>query len=143
MDGDVTTGLVGFDAEWERALAGVLLSQSSGDGAYRLDPAHGDDAGAVKSDLTGVYPYARLALAGRVSAWGLAGGGSGSITLTQERHAAMKTDLSLRMGALGVDTRVLDGAGTSGIAMDVKSDAMWVKTKSARSAEMVGTERTQ
>ena len=42
MDGDVTTGLIGFDAEWERLLAGVMLSQSEGDGAYRLDPALGD-----------------------------------------------------------------------------------------------------
>ena len=58
MDGNVTTGLVGFDAEWDRALAGVMLSQSTGDGSYKLDPALGDDAGTVESDLTGVYPYA-------------------------------------------------------------------------------------
>ena len=38
MDGNVTTGLVGFDAEWERALAGVMLSVSEGDGAYRSTP---------------------------------------------------------------------------------------------------------
>ena len=41
MNGDVTSGLVGFDAEWKRALAGVMLSQGSGDGTYRLDPAKG------------------------------------------------------------------------------------------------------
>ena len=57
MDGDVTTGMVGFDAEWERGLAGVMLSQSTAEGAYRLDPEQGNDAGTVKSDLTGVYPY--------------------------------------------------------------------------------------
>ena len=33
MDGDVTTGMVGFDAEWERLLAGVMLSQSEGEGS--------------------------------------------------------------------------------------------------------------
>ena len=60
MDGDVTTGLVGFDAEWERMLAGVMLSQSTGDGSYRLDPALGTDAGTVESSLTGVYPYVIL-----------------------------------------------------------------------------------
>ena len=43
MDGDVTTGLVGFDAEWERLLAGVMLSQSEGEGSYRLDAALGTD----------------------------------------------------------------------------------------------------
>ena len=140
MDGDVTTGLVGFDAEWERALAGVMLSRSSGDGAYRLDPERGDDSGTVKSDLTGVYPYARLALNERVSAWGLAGAGSGTITLTQQGHGPMKTGLSLRMGALGLEGRVLGGKGPSGLAVNVKSDAMWVRTMSERSADMVGTE---
>ena len=89
MDGDVTTGLLGFDAEWDNLLAGVMLSQSTGEGAYRVDPAEGHDAGTdggtLESDLTGVYPYARINLDARVSAWALAGAGSGSITLTRGR----------------------------------------------------------
>ena len=40
MDGDVTSGLIGFDAEWERVLAGVMLSQSTGEG--RLPPERGE-----------------------------------------------------------------------------------------------------
>ena len=56
MDGGGTTGLIGFDSEWERLLAGVMLSQSTGEGGYRLDPAKGDDAGTVESSLTGVTP---------------------------------------------------------------------------------------
>ena len=140
MDGDVTTGLLGFDAEWDHLLAGVMLSQSTGEGAYRPDPGQSHDAGTVKSDLTGVYPYARIDLDARVSAWALAGAGSGSITLTRDGHDAMKTDLSMRMGALGVQGQVLDGTGPSGMRVNLKSDAMWVGTKSARSADMVGTQ---
>ena len=52
----------------------------------------------------------------------------------------MKTDLSMRMGALGVQGQVLDGTGPSGMRVNLKSDAMWVGTKSARSADMVGTQ---
>ena len=140
MDGDVTTGLLGFDAEWDNLLAGVMLTQSAGEGAYRLTPAQGSDAGTVKSDLTGVYPYARINLDARVSAWALAGAGSGSITLTQDGRDAMKTDLSMRMGALGVKGQVLDGTGPSGMRVNLKTDAMWVGTKSAGSADMVGTQ---
>ena len=140
MDGDVTTGLLGFDAEWDNLLAGVMLSQSTGEGAYRPDPAQGP-AGTVKSDLTGVYPYARINLDARVSAWALAGAGSGSITLTQDGHdTMMKTDLSMRMGALGVKGQVLDGTGPSGMRLDLKSDAMWVGTKSAHLASMKGSQ---
>ena len=141
MDGDVTTGLIGFDAEWERVLAGVMVSQSTGEGDYRLLSAEQrGDAGSVKSSLTGVYPYARLALSGRMSAWALAGAGSGELTLTQEGGKPMPTDIAMRMGAVGVKGQVLDGAGASGVALNVKSDAMWVGTKSARTNDMVATE---
>ena len=139
-DGDVTTGLLGFDAEWDNLLAGVMLSQSTGEGAYRLDPGKGADGGTVESDLTGVYPYARIDLDARASAWALAGAGSGSLTLKRDGRDAMKTDLSMRMGALGVQGQVLDGTGPSGMRLNLKSDAMWVGTKSARSADMVGTD---
>ena len=139
-DGDVTTGLLGFDAEWDHLLAGVMLSRSTGEGAYRLDPGQGTDRGTVESDLTGVYPYARINLDARASAWALAGVGSGSITLKRDGHDAMKTDLSMRMGALGVKGQVLDGTGPSGMRVNLKSDAMWVGTKSAHSADMVGTD---
>ena len=93
MDGDVTTGLVGVDAEWDRVLAGVMLSQSTGDGSYTLSEALGDDRGTVESTMTGVYPYARLAMSERMSAWGLAGVGSGELTLRQEGQAPIDTDL--------------------------------------------------
>ena len=159
LDGDVVTGMVGFDAEWERSLAGVMLSRSTGESS-RLDPVAGvgehgpaggdsgsiesgrtgDGAGTVESDLTGVYPYARADLTDRVSAWGLAGAGSGTVTLKRAGGRDMKTDISMRMGALGVKGQVLDGSGPSGVAMSVKSDAMWVGTKSARSNDMVGTQ---
>ena len=142
MDGDVTTGHIGFDAEWERVLAGVMVSQSTGEGDYRLSAEQGGDAGSVKSSLTGVYPYARLALSGRMSAWALAGAGSGelTLTLTQEGGKPMPTDIAMRMGAVGFKGQVLDGAGASGVALNVKSDAMWVGTKSERTNDMVATE---
>ena len=140
MDGDVTTGLVGFDAEWERALAGVMFSQSKGDGSYRLDPAHGNDAGTVESSLTGVYPYMRIDLNAKVSAWALAGAGSGELTLHQEGGKPMPTDITLRMGAVGVKGQVLDGSGPSGVGLNVKSDAMWVGTKSEDTDELAPTE---
>ena len=140
MDGDVTTGHIGFDAEWERVLAGVMVSQSTGEGDYRLSAEQGGDAGSVKSSLTGVYPYARLALSGRMSAWALAGAGSGELTLTQEGGKPMPTDIAMRMGAVGVKGQVLDGTGASGVALNVKSDAMWVGTKSERTHDMVATE---
>ena len=65
LDGRVTSALFGADAEWDRVMAGVMLSRSSGDGDYRLKEAMGDDGGSVESTLTGVYPYARLQMSER------------------------------------------------------------------------------
>ena len=140
MDGDVTTGLIGFDAEWERLLAGVMLSQSSGEGSYHLGAENGGRTGTVESSLTGIYPYARLELNRQVSAWALAGMGSGDLTLQHDDDKAMPTDITMRMGAVGFKGQVLDGTGPSRLAMNVKSDAMWIGTQSERTADMVATQ---
>ena len=140
LDGDVTSVLIGADADFGRVLAGVALSRSTGDGAYRAGEASGADAGEVESTLTGLYPYARFALNRRVSAWALGGIGSGELTLERERFDPMATDLSMRMGALGVKGSVLDGSGASGLSLTVKSDAMWVAMESERTDDLVNTE---
>jgi len=134
MDGDVTTAFLGADAAWDRMLAGVLVSHSRSEGTY-----HGADGpGTVESTLTGVYPYARLSLSERVSAWGLVGMGEGELTLDPDGEERMETDVSLRMGAVGVTGRVLGGAG--GLALDVKSDALWVGTESDAAEGMAASE---
>ncbi len=131
LDGNVTTGLLGADAEWDRILAGVMVSQSRGDGAYHLDPATGDDEGTVESTMTGVYPYAEFQLNERVSAWGVVGRGRGELTIRRESEA-LETSLGMRMGALGLRGQVLDGSGASGVGLNVRSDAMWVRIESER-----------
>ena len=134
LDGEVTTGLVGVDAEWERLVAGVLVSQSAGEGTYRFTqdtgPGGGNGVGTVRSTLTGVYPYARVDLDARVSAWGVAGAGSGELRLRPPGEEALETGLALRLGALGVEGRVLDAAEPGDLAIDVRSDALWVRTHS-------------
>ena len=140
MDGDVTSGLVGFDAEWARILAGVMFSHSTGEGDYGPSAESGARAGRVESSLTGVYPYARVALNARVSAWALAGAASGELTLKQEGGDPMPAGIAMRMGAVGFKGRVLDGTGASGVGLDVKTDALWVGTKSEDTGELAPTE---
>ena len=61
-EGDVLTGVIGADIEWEHALAGIVLSHSTGDGGYT---GEGAIAGTIESTLTGVYPYGRIDLDAR------------------------------------------------------------------------------
>ena len=140
LDGEVTTGLVGADMRWDRLLGGILVSESRGDGSYRLGASEErGDEGTIEATLTGVYPYLEAKLNERVSAWGLVGVGSGDLTVKRSGEV-LETDLGMRMGAVGVRGRVLDGTGPRGIGVNVKTDAMWVATESGRTRGMMGAE---
>ena len=95
LDGDVLTGLVGADYESGKALLGVALAWSAGDGSYK--GAGGD--GELESKLASLYPYLRYTLSERLSVWGAVGMGEGNLTLKTPTGEKMETGLSLAMAA--------------------------------------------
>ena len=132
MDGRVTTGFLGADvgaADW---LAGLALGVSEGEGDYTL--MEGGDSGTVESALTAVYPYARLGLSETVDVWGLVGYGTGELTLTQnpdtDRAKTYRTDIGMRMVAVGARGEVISPEEPDGLTVALKSDAFWVRTTS-------------
>ena len=145
MDGEVTTGFLGADVAGERWLAGAAVAYSRGEGSYALagDAAGASafDKGTVETTLTSVLPYARLHLNERVSAWGMAGWGTGELTLTEEngtetdRHTA---DLSMTLGAVGGRGTLVPAPEGGGFALALKSDAFWVRTESDATEGMEG-----
>ena len=147
LDGDVTTGFLGMDVDGGRWLAGAMLSHSEGEGAFRFESAGGAPRAhheETRSTLTGVYPYARLNLDERVSLWGLAGGGRGALTLSGSGGAALETDIDMTMGALGARAALLSPAQAAGLALDLRSDAFWTRTRSdalrsGRAGNLAGT----
>ena len=136
MDGRTTTGMMGLDASWNRLTAGVLVSRSYGQGSYTLNRDSNEDHNEVESTLTGFYPSAWLKLNQRVSLWGLVGIGIGDMTLRQQGEAQVETDLDMRMGAFGIKGRLIGGGISSGLALAVKSDAMWVRTTTESTAAL-------
>ena len=132
LDGEVTTGLLGADYGRGRWLLGLIASHSRGEGSYR-----GSSAGTVSSTLTGVHPWARYALSERLSVWGAAGYGAGTLTLDPEGEGAgkqaMQADLSFAMAAAGARGELLEPPGDAGgPALALVSDAMFVRTESER-----------
>ena len=125
LDGEVASAMLGADFSREAVIAGLMVSQSRGEGGYRSP----NGSGEVSSTLTALFPYGRYALSERVSVWGMAGYGEGTLTLTPEGQAPMRPDMDLLMGALGVRGVLLDG-GTGGPTLAAKSDAMAVRTSS-------------
>ena len=133
IDGDVTTGILGADAAWNRLLAGVAISVSEGEGTFAQP---GVDSGTIESTMTVVSPYARLALTERVSAWGLAGWGTGDMTIVQaandrgQPERVTRTDLEMRLAAVGGRGALLEADEAGGIDLALKADAFYVETES-------------
>ena len=127
LDGEVATGMVGADWTQERWTAGVMVAHALGDGSYRGE----DGRGTVESALTGLYPYGRYGLNDRVTLWGAAGYGSGSLTLTPQDQPAMETDIDLAMAGLGVRGVLVEAPASGGPELAATSDAMGVRTTSA------------
>ncbi len=96
VDGEVATGMLGADWTEGAWKAGLLVSHSLGDGGYR-----GASAGTMTSTLAGIFPWVRHALGKRLSVWGVAGYGEGSLTVEPEDEAKIRTDLDLWMAAAG------------------------------------------
>ena len=141
LDGEVTTGVLGADAHWERWLAGVALSVSEGDGKFDQP---GVDSGTIESTLTSVNPYVRYEVSERVSAWGLLGYGTGDMTMTQaatdERvETVTRTDLTMRLGAVGARVALLEVGEAGGIDLALRGDAFLVQMESAAAANTVET----
>ena len=132
IDGNVTTGILGADAEWNRLLAGVAISVSEGEGTFSQP---GVDSGAIESSMTAVSPYARFMVNDRVSVWGLAGWGTGDMTIVQAANGnqpqrTTRTDIEMRLAALGGRGALLQAAESGGFDLGLKADAFWVETES-------------
>ena len=131
LDGEVASGLLGADWARERSTLGLILSHSRGDGGYRGESG----SGTVSSTLTGLYPWGRHALNDRVTVWGVAGYGAGTLTLTPENddgtpRAAIRTDMDLMMGAVGLRGVVVEAPADGGPELSLKTDALAVRTSS-------------
>ena len=129
LDGEVTTGILGADAQWERWLAGVALSVSEGEGSFDQP---GVDTGTVESSLTSVNPYVRYEASDRLSIWGLLGYGTGDMTLTQAANdnrseIVTRTDISMRLGAAGARGVLLKAGEDGGIDLALRGDAFLVQ----------------
>ena len=128
LDGEVTSGKLGADWSRDALMAGLVVSHSLGKGGYRGESVNG----AVSSTLTGLYPWGRYALSERVSVWGVAGYGEGTLTLTPEGEAPIRTDLDLMMAAAGLRGVLVQAPETGGFELAVKTDAMGVRTSTAK-----------
>ena len=140
LNGDVLTGTVGVDGEWDRLLAGLAVAHSRGDGSYTMPVAGGDDSGNLEQTLTSIHPYLRYAVNDRLDVWGLFGYGWGELDLEMDDGMTIETDTNLVMGAFGGRGILLSAAESGGFQLATRTDAMLTRTTSDKVAEMESAE---
>ena len=128
LDGEVQSAMLGADWALGATAAGVMVSHSRGEGGYRSPGGGGD----VESTLTGLYPYGHHAVSDRLSLWGVAGYGKGSLTLTPEGQAPMETDMDLTLAGAGLRSVVVAAPAEGGLELAANSDGFVVRTSSDR-----------
>ena len=134
LSGEVTGAMLGTDWTRERWTLGLMLSHARGEGSYR----EAADSGEVASTVTGLYPYGRYMLSDRVTVWGAAGYGAGTLVLTPGPAPdadpgdgeAYETDMDLAMAAAGLRGVVVQAPAEGGPELVVKTDALGVQTSS-------------
>ena len=125
LDGDVLTGTVGVDGEWDRLLAGVAVAHSRGTGEHS-----GQGRGELDNTLTSIHPYLRYAVTERLDVWGMLGYGWGELDLEQDGAASLETDTNLLMGSFGSRGILLAAEETGGFQLATRTDAMLTRTTS-------------
>ncbi|MYH70467.1 MAG: hypothetical protein F4147_10440, partial [Gammaproteobacteria bacterium] len=136
LDGEVATGLLGADYAQGRWQVGLALAQSRGDGAF-TDPAVG--SGEVESSLTAALPYASFSASERFSLWAAAGYGMGEVTLETEAGTALDAGTGWAMAAAGGRGDLVAPAAHGGAALALVSDALWARTSSEQTLDVVAT----
>jgi len=125
LDGEVFSTMLGADLRRGTWTAGLLLAHTRATGSYR-----GADEGRVESELTGLYPYGQHAFTSRLSLWGVAGYGTGTLSLTPDGQPSLETDIDLTMAALGLRSVLVEAPTEGGPELAAVTDVMGVRTNS-------------
>ncbi len=139
LEGDVLTGTVGVDGEWDRLLAGLAVAHSRGDGSFSMAGPEGR-RGDLENTLTSIHPYLRYAVNDRLDMWGVLGYGRGHMEMELDTGETRETDMDLVMGAFGGRGILLPAGETGGFELATRTDAMLTRTSSDAVAGMASAD---
>ena len=142
LSGDVTTGLLGADIGTENWTAGIAMSIANGDGPFGDEEPGGSAhmSGTVVSTLTSLHPYAQVSVNDDVDLWGIAGYGTGAMTIDTSGGASYQTDIDMMMAAAGVRGQILDATKGDALDSSVRGDVLWLRTTSDKTKKLARAE---
>ena len=168
LQGEVRSGFLGADLKSKNWRGGFAFSQSDSKGTFDFldlpsrnqchsgedgnsgvcQPENGNniiDNGKVESRLTSFYPYVGYEFGENKAVWGMLGLGEGDMTITQQANEkrtedrVTKTDISMRMGAVGAKTPLMSQDEGDVLDVIVQTDGMYVRMDSEASNGMEAT----
>ena len=138
------------DSETElRASSPACSTTENGTEQGTCNGAVRDGEGEVEATLTAVTPYAAIQTSENLKLWGTLGHGTGEVTLTPEVGDPLKADISWTMAAVGLRSDIivprknsteLGPLSDSGLALALTADALWARTSSDRTQDMVASD---
>ena len=116
----------------ELLLGSSFSVNTGGEGPFTLtgEAASNRKSGTVQSTLSAVYPYLRLSATERLDFWAMGGYGSGTMTIAEAGGTPLETDIGMTMGAVGMKGTVLEPPPEGGLALKLKTDALFVRMES-------------
>ena len=141
VEGDVTSVMLGIDYGDNCFQGGLVLSYSMGDGILGTI-ANTRDEWSVETTLTGVYPWARLALTNKSSVWGMLGYGGGDLPLSLEGIKKLETGTNMVMGAIGTRTDLIGSTYHDGFTLSLTSDAVLSRANADDLADLLENKGT-
>ena len=137
LDGTVSTGMIGVDWTKDDWRGGLVLSLSDGKGGYS---SIRDKSGAIRSKITAIAPWIAFHPTDQVILWSTAGYGSGELAIKPENTSSREVDLDWSMTAVGSRGAIIEAPSSGGFGLDFSADALWVRTSSDRSDNIVASE---
>ena len=138
------------DSETElRASSPACSTTENGTEQGTCNGAVRDGEGEVEATLTAVTPYAAIQTSENLKLWGTLGHGTGEVTLTPAVGDPLKADISWTMAAVGLRSDIivprknsteLGPLSDSGLALALTADALWARTSSNRTQDMVASD---
>ena len=141
VEGDVTSVMLGIDYGDNCFQGGLVLSYTMGDGILGTI-ANTRDEWSVETTLTGVYPWARLAVTNRFSIWGMLGYGGGDLPLSLDGIKKLETDANMVMGAIGTRTDLVGSTYHDGFSLSLASDAVLSRANADDLADLLENKGT-
>ena len=144
LNGDVTTVIMGVDAELRQTMTGVALAHSSGDSAFEVDGSCDDPRckGTLNTQLTGVYPYLHHDVNERVSISGVLGYAKGDLAYSGDNSVV---GIESRTAAFSTRGTLQPVPSENGVELAVRLDAFlnWVRTEETANLEAIETDTSR